>query len=161
MNMTPSIGTREPLWHMGALFRWLATAEDTDGAFALAEVRVRAGAEPPPHSHTHEDESFYVLDGDVDFIVDDAITSARAGDLIVLPRGHVHAFRVRSSETRMLLWVTPAGLEDAFIATSALAPRAELPPPLVGPPPREVIEQLLSVHGARGIHFELGAKPRS
>ncbi len=142
----------QPLWHMGALLRWLATASDTGGAYALAEVHVRAGSEPPPHAHTHEDESFYVLEGEVDFLVDGTCTTARPGELVVLPRGHVHGFRVRSERARMLLWVTPGGLEEAFIATSVPAAQPALPP-VSGPPPREVIEHLVAVHGARGIRF--------
>lgn len=148
--------THEHLWHMGSLFRWLATARDTGGAFALAEVEVRAGAEPPPHAHAHEEESFYVLEGDVDFVVDGTTKRLGSGDFAVLPRGHIHGFRVRSDRARMLIMVTPGGLEEAFIATSELAPRAELPPPPAGPPPREVIESLIAVHGARGVRFELG-----
>ncbi len=148
--------TREPLWHMGSLFRWVATARDTNGAFSLAEIEVRAGCEPPPHRHTNEDESFYVLDGEMEFIVDGETTRARAGELAFLPRGRTHAFRVVTARTRALLHISPAGLEDAFLETSDRAPRAELPPPPAGPPPRELIERLLSIHGARGVRFELG-----
>lgn len=144
---------KRPLWHLGSLFRWLATARDTGGAYALAEVEVRAGCEPPPHTHTHEEESFYVLEGEVDFALDGEVTQASPGDLVVLPRDKTHAFAVRSERARMLLWVTPPGLEDAFAATSELAARDELPPPPDGPPPREVIERLLAVHGARGVRF--------
>jgi quercetin dioxygenase-like cupin family protein len=141
---------------MGSLFRWLATAQDTGGAFALAEIEVRAGSEPPPHQHTHEEESFYVLEGSVDFYLDGCLRSARAGDFVVLPRGRTHAFRVRSDRARALMCITPAGLEDAFFATSEAAPRCELPPPPEGPPPRELIERVLAVHGARGVSFETG-----
>ncbi|MFO0736895.1 MAG: hypothetical protein U0270_13500 [Labilithrix sp.] len=70
-------------------------------------------------------------------------------------RWRMHGFQVRSERARMLLMVTPAGLEEAFIATSEVAPRAELPPPPAGPPPREVIEHLLATHGARGVRFQL------
>lgn len=148
--------SHEPLWHLGSLFRWLATARDTGGAFALAEVQVRAGAEPPPHVHANEEESFYVLEGDVEFTVGEETHRVRSGGFLVLPRGQAHGFRVRSSSARMLLMVTPGGLEDAFIQTSELAPRDELPPAPDGPPPRDIIENLIAVHGARGIRFMLG-----
>ena len=147
---------REPVWHMGSLFRWLATARDTNGAYSLAEIEVRAGGEPPPHRHTNEDESFYVLDGEIDFMVDGEVTRARAGELVFLPRGRTHAFRVATARARALLCITPAGLEDAFLETSERAPRAELPPLPDGSPPREVIERVLAIQGARGVRFELG-----
>ncbi|MBS2020525.1 MAG: cupin domain-containing protein [Deltaproteobacteria bacterium] len=158
-RVSPATDPHAPLWHLGSLFRWLATAHETGGAFALAEVVVRAGAEPPPHVHANEEESFYVLEGDLEFLVDGVSTRARAGDFLVLPRGKVHAFLVRSAEARLLLMVTPGGLDEAFVATSEPAPRAALPPPMDGPPPREVIERLLAIHGARGVRFQLGGPP--
>jgi hypothetical protein len=100
-----------------------------------------------------------VIEGEVEFVVDQSKTLAGPGDLIVLPRGKAHGFKVRTERARLLLWVTPGGLEDAFIATSEPAPRDELPPPPEAPPPREVIERLLAIHGARGVSFQLGAPP--
>lgn len=151
MNTQNAVG--QPLWHLGSRFRWLATTPETAGAFALAEVTVRAGSEPPPHTHENEEETFYLLEGEVDFVVDGVVTSARPGDLLVLPRGRQHGFRVKSEEARLLLMVTPGGLEEAFIATSEAASAAGLPPRPSGPPPREVIERLIDIHGARGIRF--------
>jgi quercetin dioxygenase-like cupin family protein len=148
--------THAPLWHMGSLFRWHATAKDTGGAYALAEIELRPGSEPPPHTHAHEEESFYILDGVIDFVVDGKHSSAGAGELVILPRGRTHAFRVRSERARALLCITPAGLEEAFFATSEPALRAELPPVSEGPPPRELIERVLSIQAARGVRFELG-----
>jgi len=152
----PNTRTPAPLWHMGCLFRWHATAEDTGGAYALAEIELRPGTEPPPHTHTHEEESFYILEGQIDFTIDGKLSQARAGELVILPRGLSHAFQVRSERARALLCITPGGLEQAFLATSEPAPRAELPPIPEGPPPAALIERVLSTHAARGVRFELG-----
>jgi quercetin dioxygenase-like cupin family protein len=140
---------RAPQWHMGSRFVWHATGADTGGAYALAEIDVRAGAEPPPHVHAHEEESYYVLEGTIDFFIDGEVRTARAGDFVILPRGHTHAFIVQSERARALLCITPAGLEEAFLATSEAEPPS-------GPPPREAIERVLAIHGERGIRFELG-----
>jgi len=157
--MNTQNAVRQPLWHLGSRFRWLATTPETGGAFALAEVTIRAGAEPPPHTHENEEETFYLLEGDVDFVVDGVVTPARPGDLLVLPRGRQHGFRVNSPEARLLLMVTPGGLEEAFIATSEAATATGLPPKPAGPPPREVIERLIAIHGARGVRFAPPAPP--
>lgn len=143
-------------WHMGSLFRWHATGRETGGAYALAEIEVRAGAEPPPHVHSNEEESFYVLEGTIDFFVDGRARTARAGELVILPRGSTHAFLVQSERARALMCITPAGLEQAFLATSEPAPTNALPPALSGPPPREAIERVLTIHGHHGVRFELG-----
>jgi len=144
----------ESLWHMGSLFRWHASAADNGGAYALAEVEVRAGCEPPPHTHTHEDESFFVIEGEVEFTIDGRPLRAGPSTLAFLPRGKTHAFRVLSPRARMVMMITPGGLEAAFRASSEPAERDELPPPPEGPPPLAVIERLLAVQGERGVRFE-------
>ncbi len=145
----------EPLLHMGSLFRWHACAADTGGAYALAEVELHAGSEPPPHTHTHEDESFFVLVGELELVVDGRTLRAGPRTLAFLPRGKKHGFRVLSERVRMLLLITPGGLEEAFRATSEPAVRDELPPPPDGPPPLAIIEQVLAAQAARGVHFDL------
>jgi len=60
-------------WYMGALFTWLARAEDTHGAFSLVDIQGRAGAEPPPHTHSREDEAAFVIEGEITFRVGEKI----------------------------------------------------------------------------------------
>jgi len=46
-----------------------ATAETTEGTFALSESwDMPVGFSSPYHTHTREDESFYVLDGEMAFV---------------------------------------------------------------------------------------------
>src|SRR5581483_5360005 len=54
----------EPLWFLGTLARMKLTGEDTGGRFALWDGVLPRGAAPPLHSHP-QDETFYVLEGDV------------------------------------------------------------------------------------------------
>lgn len=44
-----------------------ASGAESGGAFSLIEVQYPPGFAPPLHLHHHEDESFYVLDGEVTF----------------------------------------------------------------------------------------------
>ena len=53
------------VWYNGSLMTFLATGEDTHGQFALIEAVARKGNVPPPHIHHREDETFYVLEGEV------------------------------------------------------------------------------------------------
>jgi len=50
---------------------FLATAEDTQGKFALIEAVARKGNVPPPHIHHREEETFYVLEGEMTVSVGD------------------------------------------------------------------------------------------
>lgn len=99
-----------------AVASFLLTGEDTGGQFATMEMLVRPGAEPPYHIHEHEDETFYILEGSADVIVDGEVHHLTAGGAIFLPRGIPHTFRIRSEVGRALVTVTPSGFEGYFKA---------------------------------------------
>src|SRR6516164_10765175 len=57
----------QSVWYSGHLLTFLATGEDTQGEFALIALSSRKGNVPPPHIHHREDETFYVLEGEMTF----------------------------------------------------------------------------------------------
>jgi quercetin dioxygenase-like cupin family protein len=77
---------------------------------------------PPPHSHTHEDETFYVLEGEYEFLEDGQWHKAEHGRAVLAKRGSVHTFRnVGNSTGKMLVFLTPAGLEKYLEEISSLS----------------------------------------
>ena len=83
---------------------------------------------PPLHVHRHDDETFYVLEGEVTLFVAGEQTVLDAGQAALAPRDVPHAYRVESEEARWLVIATPAGF-DAFVREVAEpAPAEELPP---------------------------------
>ena len=59
------------------------------------------GSGPPPHSHDW-DESFYVLEGSIEFGYNDEKLIARQGTLVHLPAGNIHWFRFAAGGGKML-----------------------------------------------------------
>ncbi len=71
----------------------------------------------PLHVHTREDEFSYIIDGEVSYLLGDDEYVARAGDLVVKPRGQWHTFWNATDEpARVLEMITPGGLETVFRA---------------------------------------------
>lgn len=92
-----------------------AAGADTSGALGLVETAVPRGHSTPLHVHRHEDEAFYILDGTVDFVCGDDRFRAEKGAFAYLPRGVPHSFLGVSDEAaRVLVFMLPAGLEEAF-----------------------------------------------
>jgi quercetin dioxygenase-like cupin family protein len=92
-----------------------AAGADTSGAFGLVETAIPRGHSAPLHIHRHEDEAFYILDGTVDFVCGDERFRAEQGAFVYLPRGVPHSFLGVSDEAaRVLVFMLPAGLEEAF-----------------------------------------------
>ncbi len=54
---------------LGELLIYKIPSQQTGGAYALFEATANPGAGPPPHVHHREDEAFYVLEGEYQFLV--------------------------------------------------------------------------------------------
>lgn len=119
-------------------FSFLVKGKDTDGAFSLTHCHFREGKAftPPPHYHQFEDESFYILEGEMDFNVGDKKFRASAGDFVFLPKMVPHHFNIVSKTAKALLLIAPAGFETFFEEFSVPATTLDLPP-LPNSNPRE------------------------
>ena len=119
-NMTHPPTVREPgegktIAVVGDVYRFLATGDETDGRCAMFEAVVRPGGGPPPHIHSREEESFYVLEGEITFQVGDQQFVAKAGTFANMPVGSLHSFENNTNkQARMIISVAPAGLESMF-----------------------------------------------
>jgi mannose-6-phosphate isomerase-like protein (cupin superfamily) len=109
-------GEGRSLWVLGELVTYKTTSEQTGGAYSLFEVATQPGVGPPPHVQHREDESFFVLEGEYEFLDDvGGTTRAGVGSLIYVPRGNLHAHKyVGESVGRMLVTQTPGGLHECF-----------------------------------------------
>src|SRR5690242_4479744 len=89
-------------YYMGGYWTFIAMAEDTGGQFSLIEANLRKGLEPPTHTHTYEDESFYLLEGEMTFIINGSEQHLAAGGFIHIPKGIHHGFKVHSNTAKLL-----------------------------------------------------------
>ncbi len=90
------------------------SGEDTDGRYSLLEVELN-GDGPPQHIHNNEDEAFYVLEGEVKFLLGEHTTIGKAGTFVHIPRGTVHAWCLPGKEpAKLLVIISPAGFEKFF-----------------------------------------------
>ena len=104
----------EAIAFLGEVCAIRLTSEQTGGAVAVLEHLLPHGMATPLHRHAREDELFYVLEGQITVWMDDAHNGAIAGDVVWLPRGRAHAFRVDSEHARVLGLSLPGGHEQFF-----------------------------------------------
>lgn len=134
-------------WYIGHLISILISTKDTMGAFSLIHGYEIRGLEPPPHTHSREDESFYLIDGEIDYSVGGEVINATAGDWIFLPRNIQHSFQVRSEIAEVLIHLSPGGFEDYFIEMSEPAKTMAIPPRPQGPPDVQKIVETATRYG--------------
>lgn len=77
----------------GEKITFLETSEETDGEYALAELRVRPhGFVAAPHIHPFAQESFEIRSGTFAFVVDGEERRVQAGERATVPAGTAHAW---------------------------------------------------------------------
>jgi quercetin dioxygenase-like cupin family protein len=108
----------ENLRHVGVVgdtYTILLTANDTAGRFCLIDMHIPPGGGPPPHRHDFE-ETFTVLEGELEAVFSGSKVVVRAGDTINIPANAPHQFRNASAQpVRMLCICSPAGQEKFFL----------------------------------------------
>ena len=70
-------------------------------------VRNRPGDGADKHRHPY-DETFVILQGDIEVIVDDEVRMLGAGTIAVVPAGAWHEFKNRSRETSLMVNIHPS-----------------------------------------------------
>ena len=87
-------GEGQALWFLGSLVTIKASGEDTGGRMAVIEHLSPRGSGSPLHVHRNEDESFYVLEGELTMWVDGQTIAAPKGSFVYGPRDVPHTFIV-------------------------------------------------------------------
>ena len=93
-----------------------AVAADSGGTLSAYEFTTPpATAGPPLHLHRTWDEAFYILEGEMTFLIDGHTHSAPAGSFVFIPRGILHTFwNASDAPATQLVVFTPAGIEAYF-----------------------------------------------
>jgi quercetin dioxygenase-like cupin family protein len=111
---------------------FLATGALTGGGFALVEERSIRGVSVPLHKHDNDVESFYILEGEVTFFLEDKPgVQAITGTFVHIPKGTVHGFRIKSETVRYLILTTPHHAEF-YRAITSPSPEATVDDVVIG-----------------------------
>ncbi|NMH58968.1 cupin domain-containing protein [Alteromonas ponticola] len=98
---------------LGMQIKFLCTTDDTQGRYSSMLNTVPKGLGAPPHQHPW-DEAFYVLKGEVEFILNGDQHVLREGDYVLAPADAVHAFKGLSDEEGLLIAFESPGHSHQF-----------------------------------------------
>jgi mannose-6-phosphate isomerase-like protein (cupin superfamily) len=117
----------------------LLRSEQSGEHIAVMDNIVGAGFPGPPLHHHDFDETFYVLEGELTFQLEDVIFTKTRGELAFASRNVPHTFaNFSGANARTLIICTPAGFERYFDRMAAEQAGDE-PPPEASKPIPEVI----------------------
>jgi quercetin dioxygenase-like cupin family protein len=151
-------GEGEAWWWFGVLATIKATAEQTDGRYALVEILAPDGYGSVLHVHHFEDEGFYILEGEMTFYVGEQTIKARPGSYLFGPKDVPHAFTVDSGPAKLLFVFSPAGLEAGIREMGEPARSLTVPPQPEEPPDEAEMERMAAIGARYGAEI-LGPPP--
>jgi quercetin dioxygenase-like cupin family protein len=137
---------------VGDNYRILVGGAETNGAFAAIDMLVPPGGGPGPHEHAQIEESFYVIDGEIEVKSEFGEYTASKGAFVNIPKGGVvHEFKNKSDKVAHLLCiVVPSGLETFFEEIGKPVGYGEfLPPPPMDPESLKKLEAIAEKHGQK------------
>jgi mannose-6-phosphate isomerase-like protein (cupin superfamily) len=126
----------------------LLSGEQTSGQFCLFENKSGGNTRTPIHVHARDDETLYIIEGELTAVLDGQARRLTAGESIFLPRGIPHQLvNISGTPAKYILVGTPA-LFERFLEAAG----HELQPDeAVGPPTPKDIERLREASPKFGI----------
>ena len=129
-------------WFLNNLCVIKATSESTGGSFSMVYQIAPPGHATPYHLHHVEDEAFYVLGGEFEFICNGVKTILGPGGYIFLPRGIPHGIRVSASIPSTMLILAMPGTGFVGMMQEMAVPATERVLPVPAPPDVEKLTRL-------------------
>ncbi|WP_225703119.1 cupin domain-containing protein [Bradyrhizobium cenepequi] len=117
----------------------LVSGEQTEGSFCLFENRSDGQTKTPIHVHALDDETIYVVEGQLTAVVDGEARTLSPGESIFLKRGIPHQLMNHGNQrARYILIGTPSVFERFLAAAGHELRKGEV----IGPPTPADIERL-------------------
>jgi quercetin dioxygenase-like cupin family protein len=117
----------------GGTYTVLLSGNDTDGRYCLISMIIPPGGGPPPHRHDFE-ESFTILEGEIEATFRGEKSGVRAGETVNIPANAPHSFVNSSGKTVKLLCIcSPAGQDEYFQLVGSPVPTSTATAPKPDP----------------------------
>jgi mannose-6-phosphate isomerase-like protein (cupin superfamily) len=159
LNVTEGVGALPPgdgdaLWVLTQLITFKSRQRD----YTVFEGRdlPHGMSAPPPHIHTTQDEAFYVLEGEYEFLTGEGTVRVGPGSFVHVPKGTLHTLRtVGEMPGRTLVIVAPPGPVERFFEDVGVPADDRSTPPDVMPD----LEKLMESAARNDLEFVLPAGP--
>jgi quercetin dioxygenase-like cupin family protein len=103
----------------GAKFNIKVLTSETNGSYTVLDIIHPPNLGPALHKHPKGSETFYIVEGDYEFILDKKSIVGKPGDVIFVPKEVPHRFIVGDKGGHALV-ISPPNLEFYFFKVSEL-----------------------------------------
>ena len=109
----------KPFDFHGAKFTIKVLTSETNGSYTILDIIHPPNLGPALHKHPRGSETFYIVEGDYEFILDGKSVMGKPGDVIFVPKEIPHRFVVGDKGGHALV-ISPPELEFYFFKVSEL-----------------------------------------
>ena len=131
---------------VGDTYTITVAGKETNDRFCVIDMHIPPGGGPPPHRHDFE-ETFILLEGEMEVTFRGEKSTVRAGDTINVPSNAPHQFHNSSKNpVRMICICSPAGNDSFFVEVGVpVATRTTPPPDLDAKQMAEFLEKVKAI----------------
>ena len=131
---------------VGDTYTITVAGKETNDRFCVIDMHIPPGGGPPPHRHDFE-ETFILLEGEMEVTFRSEKSTVRAGDTINVPSNAPHQFHNSSKNpVRMICICSPAGNDSFFVEVGVpVATRTTPPPDLDAKQMAEFLEKVKAI----------------
>jgi quercetin dioxygenase-like cupin family protein len=115
----------KPFDFHGAIFTIKVLTSETNGSYTILDVIHPPNVGPASHMHPKGSETFYIIEGDYEFILDEKSLTGEPGDVIFVPKGTPHRFVVGYKGGHALV-ISPPELEFYFFNVGELLDKGKV-----------------------------------
>ena len=145
-------------WLAGELYTAKAVGKDTSWAYTLVETQTPPKGQSLTKTNYLQDTTFYVLEGELEFMIEGNLSEVSAGYFVYARKGTWHTYKnVGTRPARHLEMITPAGIEKFFEEVSVPALDRSSPPPFE----EEDLDRILSIAPKYGLEIRRPSETRS
>jgi mannose-6-phosphate isomerase-like protein (cupin superfamily) len=123
----------------GVVMKRLVSGEQTNGLFCLFENRSDGQTKTPIHVHANDDETIYVVEGQLTAVVDGEARTLSPGESIFLKRGIPHQLMNPGNQPARYILIGTPSVFERFLAEAGHELRKD---EVVGPPTPADMERL-------------------
>ena len=109
----------------GAKFTIKVLTSETNGSYTVLDIIHPPKIGPALHIHPKGSETFYIVEGSYEFILDGNSIMGKPGDVIFVPKEVPHRFVVGEKRGHALV-ISPPNLEFYFFKVSELLEKGEV-----------------------------------
>lgn len=111
----------QKFWMGPGEYTGLVVGKDaTQSDYVISDGVIGPGGHIPDHYHKWEDQSFHIIEGDLEIKIGDTVSKAGPGDTIHCPRGVSHYMKnVGDSPAKLISYIFPGDWAEDFMAETS------------------------------------------